>query len=295
MVDIAHSMRMIGWVQEPRGGMPSHPPPSRRTFFWKTLLKFIMNAVIADFASSAMAQSPAFDDRVHDPTDGPETYLTAVPLLRRAPHLLAWFIRTRATISLFHGVVALTCIGLGRSSPTLWPDSWGRWRDAYTVRKLWGQTWHQYLRPMLGGLGKLVANRFFKFPRGSNRSSYAQLYVAFFLSGVFHFTGDFTLGKRAVSRSFKFFPLQAVGITVEDFVIYIAQRLLRRRGIELKPGQADESWGGVVVRVVGYCWVILWSCLTFPVWLNGLNADGWNRADAGPLTQFLLDKWKQLA
>ena len=80
---------------------------------------------------------------------------------------------------------------------------------------------------MLAGLGRLIANKLVKFPRGTNLSSYTQLYVAFSLSGLLHFSGDFVYEKRIVSRSFKFFLLQAVAITFEDLVIYITKRLLR--------------------------------------------------------------------
>lgn len=148
---------------------------------------------------------------------------------------------------------------------------------------------------MLGGLGRLVANKFFGFPRGTNLSSYTQIYVAFFLSGLLHSSGDFMIERRMVSRSFKFFLLQAVAITFEDFVIYTAKRLLRRGGFELKPGKAGGSWAGAVARVIGYCWVVLWVCSTLSVWLDGLNAAGWGSSDKGPITQFLLNKWKQRA
>ena len=148
---------------------------------------------------------------------------------------------------------------------------------------------------MFAGLGRLVANKFLKSPRGTNRSSYTQLYVAFFLSALFHFSGDFTFRKRTVYYSFKFFLLQAVAITFEDFVIYIAKRLLHWRGIEFKPGKADESWAEVAVRVIGYCWVILWFCLTLPVWLDEPNTVGLSSTDRGHITQFLLDTWKQWA
>jgi len=134
-VDIAHSNRMIGWVQEPRGCMPPHPPPSRRTFLRKTFFKFIKNAITADLTTSVLALSPAFDNRVHDPTDGPEAYLAAVPLSHRIPYILTWSIGVEASISATHNVIALVCVGLGNSSPTLWPDMWGSWEDAYTVRR----------------------------------------------------------------------------------------------------------------------------------------------------------------
>ena len=168
MIDIACSPRMVGWIQEPRNGIPPHPPPSRRTFLWKTFLKFVMNIVIADFAVSVAALSPAFDYRAHDPTDGPEMYLAAVPLFPRALYILSHGIRVAASLSAMHDIMALVCVGLFYSSPTLWPDIWGRWGDAYTLRKLWGyvhrrifapslndqtcsrQTWHQQLRPVRG-------------------------------------------------------------------------------------------------------------------------------------------------
>ena len=148
---------------------------------------------------------------------------------------------------------------------------------------------------MAGGLGKFVANKVLKFPRGTNRSSYTQLYVCFFLSGLLHCSGDFMLEKRIVYRSFKFFLLQAVVITFEDFVIYLAKRSLHRGGIELKLGKADESWGGAVLRVIGYCWVTVWACLSFPIFLDGLSAVGWSSADRGLITQFLLNEWKRRA
>ena len=142
---------------------------------------------------------------------------------------------------------------------------------------------------MFAGLGKFVANKVLKFPRGSNRSSYTQLYIAFFLSGLLHFAADFMMEKRMVYRSFKFFLLQAVGITFEDFVIYIAKRTFRWRGIELKPGKADESWVEAAIRVFGYCWVTLWFCYTLPIHQDGLNALGFLNVERGPITRFLID------
>ena len=138
-VDLAyHGLRMIGWVQEPKNCLPPRPPPSRRTFLWKTSLKLIVNIVVADLASFMLARTPAFDSSLHDPADGPETYLAAVPLLHRTPYVLALAFSAQAIISMTHNVQALVCVGLFNSSPTLWPDMWGRWSDGYTLRKLWG-------------------------------------------------------------------------------------------------------------------------------------------------------------
>ena len=148
---------------------------------------------------------------------------------------------------------------------------------------------------MFAGLGRLVANKFLKFPQGSNRSSYTQLYVAFFLSGVIHSSGEYMFEKRLVSRSFNFFFLQALAITFEDFAIYTTKRLLLRGGIELKSGKPDQSRVEAVLRVVGYCWVTLWFCFSVPVWLDENSAVGFNNTDRGPIARFVSHKWRQWA
>jgi len=147
MLDIAWGTRMIGWVQGPRNLVPSHPPPSRQTFLQKTFLKLVVNTVLADISTSAIALSSPFNHRLHDPTDGPETYLAAVPLLHRVPYIAVWAIGMATRISVRHNVIALVCVGLGNSSPTLWPDICGGWGDAYTVRRLWG-----YVHPRIFSL-----------------------------------------------------------------------------------------------------------------------------------------------
>ena len=138
MIDIAYSIRMVGWVQEPRNCLPPHPPPPRLTFLRKTFSKLVINSIIIDLASSVFPSSPAFNSRLHDPTDGPEKYLASIPVLRRAPYILIYAFVHAAGMGAMHNIMALVCVGLGRSSPTLWPDMWGRWEDAYTVGKFWG-------------------------------------------------------------------------------------------------------------------------------------------------------------
>lgn len=139
MLDITHSARMIGWVQEPRNCLPPSPPPSRKTFLRETLLKLAVNYVLIDLSTSACARSPAFDSRLpKDSVPYFKTVLAAAPILHHAPYVLAFGVMTAACLSATHNVVALALVGFGHSSPTLWPDVWGSWGDAYTVRKLWG-------------------------------------------------------------------------------------------------------------------------------------------------------------
>jgi len=142
---------------------------------------------------------------------------------------------------------------------------------------------------MSAGLGKPVANKILKDSRGTNWSSYIQLYVAFFLSGLLHFASDFMFKRQLVYYSFGFF-LQAVTITFEDFIVNITKRLLHHREVELKSEKADESSTAAVVRVIGYCWVALWFRWVLPVRTDETNVARLNTVDRGPITRFLLDK-----
>lgn len=148
---------------------------------------------------------------------------------------------------------------------------------------------------MFNGLGRLVANKFLKFPRGTNRSSYTQLYLAFFLSAVIHVSGDFMAKRGMVYCSLKFFLLQAVAITFEDFIIYVAKRLLLQAGITIKPGVADDSWVGTVLRIIGYCWVALWFCFSLPLWQDGNSSLQYADVDEGYIVRFISNGWKYRA
>ena len=151
------------------------------------------------------------------------------------------------------------------------------------------------LAQTLSGWGKLVSNKLLRFPHGTNLSSYTQLYFCFLLSGIMHLLSDHALEKRIVSRSVKFFVLQAIAITFEDTVIYVAKRLSLFQTIKPASGEADGFWAKAVARLIGYCWVVLWLCFSLPIWQDGLSVIGFNNTDRGPVAQFVWDTWERWA
>ena len=101
--------------------------------------------------------------------------------------------------------------------------------------------------------------------------------------------------KRIVYYSIKFFLLQAVAITCEDFIIYLTKRLLLQEGPALKTGEIGETWGGTVARIVGYCWVTLWFCLSLPVWIDEANQLWFGDVQESHIARFLMLARKQWA
>lgn len=107
-----------------------------------------------------------------------------------------------------------------------------------------------------------MSQRVFGFPTGSKASSYTQLYLAFFLSGLVHVEA-FDPG------AIRFFMSQAVVITFEDIIIAVA-----------KMNGFNNSKG---VRFLGYIWVCCSLTLTFGPWLDSIYSVGcaWIFRDMG--------------
>ncbi|OJT06849.1 hypothetical protein TRAPUB_2288 [Trametes pubescens] len=132
--------------------------------------------------------------------------------------------------------MAIVCVmtGLFNGNPEDWRPAFGKWSDAYTLRRFWGAT----------GQTLTLA---FGFKKGSCASSQTQLYAAFFVSGLIHTACDAMVGKEYIGIRMKFFMANAVAITLEDTVIAAARRIgIGREG--------PARW----MKCIGYSWVVVW-------------------------------------
>jgi len=93
--------------------------------------------------------------------------------------------------------------------------------------------------------GKYLAHKVFHFARRTKASSYVQVFVAFFLSGLVH------TRARTDARALHFFLLQAAGVLFEDVVF----SCIKRAGLEHR---LRAFWW------LGYAWVWCWFLYSFP-------------------------------
>ncbi|KAI1792381.1 membrane bound O-acyl transferase family-domain-containing protein [Ganoderma leucocontextum] len=248
-VSIVWSPRLIGWDTQ----VANVPPPttkSRAAFLQQAAFTVVKSALIVDLAGTYVRLQPLFELQG---TPGFPTGLRGYVMASVC--LFAYCTKSYANLRLQYTLLAIVCVatGLGNGDPEMWPDLIGNWWDAYTVRRFWGRTWHQMLRGYFSACGKAVSSAL-RFKKGSNASSYSQLYTAFFLSGLLHSFGDLALGEP-FSKSMPFFLANAVAITLEDGAISMARRLgvgsaTKTKGKEGPP----PRW----VRVLGYTWVFGW-------------------------------------
>ncbi|KAK7018260.1 putative acetyltransferase [Favolaschia claudopus] len=209
--------RGVGWEHEPRG---------------------VYYLLLQGIASIYNRASP-----VHH-AGGPP--LGSRPFPWRVVDLFFFAVINFAGQNVLHTVYSIVSVGLGFSEPQDWVNVFGYWGDAYTLRRFWGRTWHQFLRRWVSTHGKFLA-RTLGLRKGTNASAYTQLYIAFLLSALLHVVSDYMMHRSfAASGSLKFFLLQPLAITVEDFVLFVGRKL--------------------GLRMLGYVWVTGWFVCTYSGW-----------------------------
>ncbi|KAI0718586.1 membrane bound O-acyl transferase family-domain-containing protein [Cerioporus squamosus] len=255
---IIRNYRLIGWNVQ----TANVPPPfkgTRAQFLLRRFLQFLWSFALTDLTESHVY--PYYHLYVPGPTDPPlPTGFNGFFL--RSWNLFVWLAMTYAILKMYYEAASLVAVGLGLGRPEDWPDMFGNWSDAYTLRRLWGRTWHQNLRRHFSYWGKLTV-RALHIPRGTWLSSQVQVYTAFILSAFIHSTGDLMLGTQHFGRSFPFFLANAVAITFEDAIITLGKSL----GIGTKGPTR-------VMRLVGYAWVVLWVRFSAPMYVDWMFESG---------------------
>ncbi|KAF2179246.1 hypothetical protein K469DRAFT_754016 [Zopfia rhizophila CBS 207.26] len=154
-------------------------------------------------------------------------------------------------VNMQYAAAAVIAVLLNLSKPEDWPPYFGDVKEVTTVRHFWGSFWHQTLRRSLTKATGFVVD-VLRIPRGSNLSSYTQIWLAFAISGLMH-TQFFVLLPYPSNINFSertmgvmaFFMWQAAAITLEDFVQWVWCK---------SGGSVEKSnW---FKTVIGYSWVL---------------------------------------
>ncbi|KAF8997648.1 membrane bound O-acyl transferase family-domain-containing protein [Cyathus striatus] len=240
------STRHTGWTHEPRHVLPPHPTGSRWAFIGSRIIHCIGYYAVSDVLNTYKCYSPAFT------RGGVSMAKGGVPmrLLNTAVHVA----HTWSMLSLLYTLACIVAVVSHLSDVSECPASFGNWSDAYTVRRLWGRTWHQNLRRVLTVHGDFVAFNLLHLKKDTFLATNIQRYVAFALSGAIHAAGEhgmFRSQYREHSTAMTFFFLQATVIMVEQEINKI---------LSIKPGK----WS----RRAGYVWTFCWFAWTLPSWFD---------------------------
>jgi hypothetical protein len=137
-LDLYQSPRGVGWTHEPTKALPPRPNCSRSVFICSRLFGALIYFLVYDFSVTHQFRNPSFDTRVHQPSDGPETYIRCQPLLRRIPDIISWGLTFISGTTLLYTALAVISVGLRLSEPAEWPHIMGSFQECYTIRRFWG-------------------------------------------------------------------------------------------------------------------------------------------------------------
>ncbi|TDL26773.1 hypothetical protein BD410DRAFT_469200 [Rickenella mellea] len=242
------SPRAIGWTHEPRHAFPPHPPANQRRlgFIAKQLLSAFAYFVILDTVHTWIILSPVFQRKGVDlQSDGYPMRLVNTAL--HAAHIWSY-------MSFGYTLASAAAVALRITEPSNWPAIYGRWSDAYTLRRFWGRTWHQVFRRVVSTHGDFVTYRILKLRKGTFLADNIHRYTAFLVSGIIHAVGEYGMFRDEFwekSGAIRFFLLQATAICIEQEI---------SKAFRLKP----TPW----LRRLGFVWTFVWFVHTLPPWMN---------------------------
>ncbi|KAF5313322.1 hypothetical protein D9611_008498 [Ephemerocybe angulata] len=249
------SLRGVSWDHEPTSHLPTPIKTTRTKFIIRQAFTLIRCYLTFNFGNLLVLLNSSFSE------NGPP--FTAQKWWLR-PTVLGQTLQVQGFLDGMYTMCSIIGVGLGLSGPTDWPPLFGSWMGAWTVRNYWGRVWHQVLRKFVTGHGTAFSNAL-RIPKGRFRS-YFSLYVAFTISGLIHYFGDYMIIQDWSGTSLVYFVSQAVAITCEDAMAGLVRRS------EVKVPTAFS-------RLVGYLWVVAWFSFAIPIWMTphvkaGITSDG---------------------
>ncbi|KAB5522925.1 membrane bound O-acyl transferase family-domain-containing protein [Coniochaeta sp. 2T2.1] len=204
--------------------------------------------------------------------------------LRLVIAVMVWA-ATYCLIRMTYDMVGIAAVSLRITGVQSWRPLFGSVWDLHTVRRFWGNFWHQMLRDPLSSPAKAIA-RVLHLPDTGIVQRYTKTAIIFSLSGLAHQFHDATVGVPFTeSGAIKFFAVQTVGIILEDTVQTVWDWGFEREKSQNKTGSA--RWK----KVVGVIWLWAWFAWSVPVWVYPAIYDR-TKKEQGPLMgPFSLSRW----
>lgn len=112
--------------------VPPRPGPSRIQFCLRSLKKIALHLLLIDLAQTYSRLNPLFGLSGEDALS-----IGAQGILLRPVNVAAYMIPSYSVTNISYWILGIVFVTLHLSEPHQWPDVFGRWSDAYTVRRYW--------------------------------------------------------------------------------------------------------------------------------------------------------------
>ncbi|KIL63497.1 hypothetical protein M378DRAFT_164366 [Amanita muscaria Koide BX008] len=258
-IKLTAALRGIGWSHEPTHVLP--PPTSTSTtrseFVVQQIGRLTLDILLYDAIITYARGNPSFAANGYS--------IAGDGIVWRVVNVLVLGFGGAICIGIPYRIFSILAVSFAISEPREWPPLFGHVHDAYSLRTFWGRSWHQVLRWPGVSHGRFLAYELLHLHRKSKVAYLVQLYTTFAITALIHVGGEYTfLGYWSHRHALRFFLLQPIAITVEEFVIQTGRNL-----------SIQGPW-----RLLGYLWVLAWLTYTVPGWIEPLLRGG--LADTAP-------------
>ncbi|KAJ0426900.1 membrane bound O-acyl transferase family-domain-containing protein [Aspergillus carlsbadensis] len=160
-------------------------------------------------------------------------------------------------------IYSLVAVGCNLCPPEHWPPFYGAPLEAWTMRRFWGNFWHQSFCSFLHSSTDFVVATL-GLERNSLISRYTRYTICFFISGFLHLTLDHALGIRGsdLLGVMITFLLQPIAFGIEDLVGAILRKYSSSESGEKKDGDPPTR----MQRFAGYIWVTAFTFWSWRFW-----------------------------
>ncbi|CAI6333749.1 unnamed protein product [Periconia digitata] len=155
-----------------------------------------------------------------------------------------------------YSLAAAIGVGTGLTGAWEWPPLMASLKSAWSVRQMWGTTYHQSCRRLLSQPAKQIV-QILRLRKGSLPLAYFQLFISFGISCIFHQVQMFNVTRKDMGE-FAFFMSQPLAIAAEDLVSCTWRHI---------PIYSENKRFGVIF---GYVWVFVWFSLSTHQYVYGL-------------------------
>ncbi|KAI6120488.1 hypothetical protein EV401DRAFT_1407067 [Pisolithus croceorrhizus] len=220
VVKLVHSPRGIGFsFMAENSVVPVDPHHRTRASFIASRLRWLLSHYLLwDAATLYMRCNPALFSGASFTSQG---------YIMQCLNVAVVFCKYYAYLTCIHCAAAVLAVIVNLNEPQAWPQPFGHWKDAYTIRKFWGKVWHQMLRHR-NPWDPVSTEHPSAREREPWATSYRRLCYAFVCSA---FVASKAINApNVIGRSAPYFLLQPVGVLVEDAVMEVGKRLGLKEG-----------------------------------------------------------------
>lgn len=230
----AYSTRGIGWNWG-TARLPSGPPAglSKISFSILSMKRILEQYVIHDIAAALLLWL----------TEGGRQSILDMNFALRSLATGCWWTSTIAPMDIFYHIVCL----VGVTSGLFWNvieevhPLKGSWSACYTLNNFWNRVWHQNFRRALQIPSRFVARHIACIPKGTLMSRQVQSYMAFAISGLYHWVAaKMVVPSQSFAKTLIFFAFMPTIMLLEDLAISFAQKQF---------GWRSKQW-----CLLGYVW-----------------------------------------